>query len=175
MKFEIGQRIRQVRVLQGLSQTAFAKLLGDMSTSTISSYEKGVILPQEAILEEIARVGGVSLEDLTEGSENFDNKIGRQALKIEGRRTRFSGGSSFPANNSSGSLRNLIDKLNSFQDSLESTLERLERQEQQMDFKLSNELEERLLELFRALPLSKQKRYVEDMSEYINDTGRKTE
>ena len=64
-KMELGKRIRQIRVIKGLSQTNFADLLGgNLSTSTISCYEKGTVMPQEETLLEIAKIGGVAKYDL---------------------------------------------------------------------------------------------------------------
>jgi transcriptional regulator with XRE-family HTH domain len=56
----MGQRIRQIRLGQGLRQWELARLLGT-TQSAVHKYEHGVI-PEPRRLIELARVGGTSVE-----------------------------------------------------------------------------------------------------------------
>jgi transcriptional regulator with XRE-family HTH domain len=161
-KMELGKRIRQIRVIKGLSQTNFAELLGrNFSTSTISCYEKGTVMPQEETLLEIAKIGGVTKYDLINGGEQFEKLIGSEAANIEGRRTRFRGESPRRPKMSQDSISKLIEDISSFRDSLDQNIERLVEQEQN-----TSELEKRLLRYFRRLPESEQEAFIDDMLEW---------
>lgn len=59
-----GEKIRRKRKEKGLSQGALGRKLG-LSTSTISQYERGELIPNHWTLVNIAGVLGCSLEDIT--------------------------------------------------------------------------------------------------------------
>lgn len=59
----LGARIKELRQGKGLSQAAFAGMLG-VTKSTVSSYENGSRLPSYDILIAIARLFRVSIDHL---------------------------------------------------------------------------------------------------------------
>ncbi len=80
-KEEIGQRIRKLRKLLGLSQKEFAEILG-IHPMTLSRYELGKIQPTEKILQLIAIRFEVNLDWLKKGEgEPFFEERGRMSPK----------------------------------------------------------------------------------------------
>ncbi len=63
---EVGKRIRQIRQRLGLTQAQFAQRLGVIKVS-VARYEAGRV-PRPKVLEEIARLGGVTVMVLLQGS-----------------------------------------------------------------------------------------------------------
>jgi len=59
---EVGKRIRQIRQVLGLTQAQFAQRLGVIKVS-VARYEAGRV-PRPKVLEEIARLGGVTVMSL---------------------------------------------------------------------------------------------------------------
>ena len=64
-KASIGQKIRAVRQRLGLSQAEFAERIGT-SAKTLSSWERGAYLVDVVMLETIATVSGLTLNDFTD-------------------------------------------------------------------------------------------------------------
>ena len=62
---EVGKRIRQIRQRLGLTQAQFAQRLGVIKVS-VARYEAGRV-PRPKVLEEIARLGGVTVMALLQG------------------------------------------------------------------------------------------------------------
>ena len=69
----IGERVGGIRRQLGLSQAAFARLLG-VSRNTLAKAERGHV-PRAATLGRVARAGGVSVDWLMQGSR--DSGAGR--------------------------------------------------------------------------------------------------
>ncbi|MCJ7843010.1 helix-turn-helix transcriptional regulator [Lederbergia sp. NSJ-179] len=63
-----GRRIRAFRKLKGFTQERLAKSLG-ISVSVFGEIERGTRLPTDTMLEKIAEVLGVSVEELTPDDE----------------------------------------------------------------------------------------------------------
>ena len=64
-KASIGRKIRAARQKLGLSQTEFAERLGT-SAKTLSSWERGAYLVDVIMLNTIASVSGLTLNDFTD-------------------------------------------------------------------------------------------------------------
>ena len=64
-KVSIGQKIRAARQKLGLSQTEFAERIGT-SAKTLSSWERGAYLVDVIMLDTIASVSGLTLNDFTD-------------------------------------------------------------------------------------------------------------
>jgi transcriptional regulator with XRE-family HTH domain len=60
----LGQRIRELREAKDLSLREFAKQLGGLSAAFLSDIELGRRHPSEAVLADMARVLGTTVEDL---------------------------------------------------------------------------------------------------------------
>jgi len=69
-KGAMGQRIRQIRLSQGLRQWELARLLGT-TQSAVHKYEHGVV-PEPRRLVELAKIGGTSIEWVLTG-EHWEN------------------------------------------------------------------------------------------------------
>ena len=61
---EIGERIRKLRELKNIDQVSLAEMLGYKSQSTISKWESGTNLPTGKKLMELARILGVSTNEI---------------------------------------------------------------------------------------------------------------
>ena len=68
--------IKELRVSQGLSQAAFAKVIG-VSTASVGSYEAGRVSPGEKVLDRIKEVYGV----MVSGPKNTEEKPAEKAKK----------------------------------------------------------------------------------------------
>ena len=77
IKKELGSRIKQIRIKQGLNQRKFGELFG-VGVSAISAYEAGKSVPPPETLMKIAGYGNVTVDYLFSGSE-----VGRSALLPE--------------------------------------------------------------------------------------------
>ena len=64
-KVSIGQKIRAARQRLGLSQAEFAERIGT-SAKTLSSWERGAYLVDVIMLNTIAAVSGLTLNDFTD-------------------------------------------------------------------------------------------------------------
>jgi transcriptional regulator with XRE-family HTH domain len=69
-KAAMGQRIRQIRLREGLRQWELARLLGT-TQSAVHKYEHGVV-PEPRRLVELSRIGGTSIEWVLTG-RHWDN------------------------------------------------------------------------------------------------------
>lgn len=63
-----GRRIRAFRKLKGYTQEIFADRLG-VSVSILGEVERGNRMPSEELIEQIARLLQISIEDLTPPEE----------------------------------------------------------------------------------------------------------
>jgi transcriptional regulator with XRE-family HTH domain len=70
---DVGTRIRRIRSKLGLTQAQFAKRLGVIRGS-IARYEAGSI-PRLRLLNEIAKLGGVTVAWLLQGAEDSNKKM----------------------------------------------------------------------------------------------------
>lgn len=61
-----GQRIEQVRHALGLTQRGLAEKLG-LSTRTVNRWEAGAVAPRQSMVEQIAKLGGVTVSWLLTG------------------------------------------------------------------------------------------------------------
>lgn len=68
-KVSIGLKIREARERLGLSQAEFAMRI-DVSPKTLSSWERGIYLVDVVMLNTIAKVCGLTLNDFTDESLN---------------------------------------------------------------------------------------------------------
>ena len=95
-KASIGQKIRAARKRLGLSQAEFADRIGT-SAKTLSSWERGIYLVDVIMLNTIANVSGMTLNDFTDTSpsgigntpeSNDFNEVEKQLMqKIRALRT----------------------------------------------------------------------------------------
>ena len=69
----IGQRIRDLRKKAGLTQEKLAQELG-VTFQAVSKWEKGVNIPDTARLIPLARVLGVTTDELLGFSEELDHE-----------------------------------------------------------------------------------------------------
>lgn len=67
-KISIGLKIREARERLGLSQAEFAMRIG-VSYKTLSSWERGIYLVDVIMLNTIATVCGMTLNDFTDNSQ----------------------------------------------------------------------------------------------------------
>jgi transcriptional regulator with XRE-family HTH domain len=168
----IGDRIRMIRMVTGMNQSTFARQFGDLATSTISAYEKGLISPPKEALTSIAEIGGVTLES---GGTRFDEIVGKKAQQIEDRR-RMRDGDRFTYSPSAGDIGSLIQRLESFRGFIDKVTGNLIKYEGQLNlFPELSVTEQRLLKAFRTLPANKQMRIVEDTEEWEKTLGKRDE
>jgi transcriptional regulator with XRE-family HTH domain len=66
MKF--GEKITKLRDERDLTEIAFAKLVG-VSNNTVSRWERGKNIPQKAVRIRIADALGISMDELTKGTD----------------------------------------------------------------------------------------------------------
>ncbi len=59
----LGQRIKEIRINQGLSMEEFGKLL-DASKGNVSMWESGKVTPNNLRLKAIADIAGISVDEL---------------------------------------------------------------------------------------------------------------
>jgi len=77
----VGERIKQLREILGLTQTEFASRIG-LSYKMLGLYERGKYEPSEKVLKLISSTFGVSYEWLKEGKgEMWDRKVLVKELK----------------------------------------------------------------------------------------------
>ena len=78
----LGERIRELREKRDFSLREFARKLGDVSPAHISDIENGRRNPSDELLQKIASVLGVSLEEL----KQLDSRLPIGQWKIAMRR-----------------------------------------------------------------------------------------
>ncbi len=69
--------MKELRTEQGLSQAAFAKVIG-VSTATVGAYEAGRVNPSEKVLDKIKEIYGVMVSAV----KNSEEKIVEKTEKI---------------------------------------------------------------------------------------------
>lgn len=73
-KKETGQRIKNIRLEKGLTMKEFgARLTPPAADSIVSRWERGVSLPNNKRLEQIAGIGEMSVKYLTTGEKSFSD------------------------------------------------------------------------------------------------------
>lgn len=73
---EIGNRIKQIRLAEGLTMEEFGKLFKpEANKSLVSKWESGKSLPNNDRLKRITEIGEVSMKYLIEGSFDFINHV----------------------------------------------------------------------------------------------------
>lgn len=83
-KKEVGQRILQIRKKYGYSMQKFGEIIDNAPKGSVNSWEKGVNLPNEKRLKQIATLGNISLNELLYGSfENYVDKLINEKLGIQ--------------------------------------------------------------------------------------------
>lgn len=69
MSNEVGQRIKQLRTLKGLTQSALAELIG-LTYIQVGRYEKGKSNPSSEVLQKLAVALDTSTDMIMNGSSN---------------------------------------------------------------------------------------------------------
>jgi transcriptional regulator with XRE-family HTH domain len=154
----LGERIRNIRKAIGITQGTLAHQLG-LAISTISGYEREIIVPPFQTLKTIATIANISVGQLVNGGTTFDEVIGKKANQIISRRMRND--NNYNLDPSAGDIKLLIQRLESIKEDIESTTTKLIQNG-------SNQLtstEQRMLIAFRRLGSITQNRIVEDLEE----------
>lgn len=83
-KKEVGQRILQIRKKYGYSMQKFGEIIDNAPKGSVNSWEKGVNLPKEKRLKQIATLGNMTLNELLYGSFNeYVDKLVGEKLGIQ--------------------------------------------------------------------------------------------
>lgn len=83
-KKEVGQRILQIRRKYGYSMQKFGEIIDNAPKGSVNSWEKGVNLPNEKRLRQIATLGNMTFNELLYGSFNeYTDKLVREKLGIQ--------------------------------------------------------------------------------------------
>lgn len=96
MSKQLGAKLKQLRIESGLTQTYVGAKL-NIGNKTISDYERGISEPDTTVLKELARLYGISIDELLDNEPINSTTSGERLkeLRIEKRLT----------------LRELADKL----------------------------------------------------------------
>lgn len=96
MSEQLGAKLKQLRIESGLTQTYVGAKL-NIGNKTISDYERGISEPDTTVLKELARLYGISIDELLDNEPINSTTSGERLkeLRIEKRLT----------------LRELADKL----------------------------------------------------------------
>lgn len=96
MSKQLGAKLKQLRIENGLTQTYVGAKL-NIGNKTISDYERGISEPDTTVLKELARLYGISIDELLDNEPINSTTSGERLkeLRIEKRLT----------------LRELADKL----------------------------------------------------------------
>lgn len=96
MSKQLGAKLKQLRIENGLTQTYVGAKL-NIGNKTISDYERGISEPDTTVLKELARLYGISIDELLDNKPINSTTSGERLkeLRIEKRLT----------------LRELADKL----------------------------------------------------------------
>lgn len=81
-KVSIGRKIRSARQRLGLSQAEFARRI-DTSEKTLSSWERGAYLVDVIMLNKIASVCGMTLNDFSDDASSTDPPIDNDFTETE--------------------------------------------------------------------------------------------
>ncbi|HCM90599.1 MULTISPECIES: helix-turn-helix transcriptional regulator [Vagococcus] len=79
---KVGQRIKQIRLLNGWTMEHLGRLLGGSPKSTIATWESGRNLPKKKYIDKLAEISQVTAEWILLGEEDFKDIIINN-LKIE--------------------------------------------------------------------------------------------
>lgn len=169
----IGDRIRQVRMLKEMKQDDLAKLLGDISISSVSAYEKGGLPVPDQVLEVVAGLAGLSAEDITTGSTAFEEKVGSKVDINDRKRIRSS--TDRYLERPTVTIDILIARMNSFEHYFKNACDRLLQHRDELAATPLRQVELELLEGFRRLPSSRKKRVLEDIQEWLEATSPRNE
>lgn len=83
-KKEVGERILKIRKSYGYSMKEFGEAVGHAPKGSVNSWEKGVNLPNEERLKQIASMGNMSVNELLYGSfKEYVEKLVRDRLGIQ--------------------------------------------------------------------------------------------
>lgn len=87
-KEAVGKRILQIRKKYGYSMQKFGEIIDNAPKGSVNSWEKGVNLPNEKRLKQIATLGNMTLNELLYGSfkEYVDMLITAPAAQAATRR-----------------------------------------------------------------------------------------
>lgn len=85
-KSTVGKRIKDIRTKKGLTQVEFGKLIGNANNGMISKWESGQFLPGKQYLAVIAKLGGITMDELLDQQPKVEKKV--VSLKILGNRIR---------------------------------------------------------------------------------------
>lgn len=113
MSKQLGTKLKQLRIESGLTQTYVGAKL-NIGNKTISDYERGISEPDTTVLKELARLYGISIDELLDNDPINSTTSGERLkeLRIEKRLT----------------LRDLAEQIHIDK----STLSRYERDEQEI-------------------------------------------
>jgi transcriptional regulator with XRE-family HTH domain len=81
---ELGNKIRELREHNGLTQEEFARLLGNYSASAISYFEKGSRHPKAEEISKIAEIFQVNIEELLPKTEDISSEAIKFRKEKEG-------------------------------------------------------------------------------------------
>lgn len=83
-KEDVGKRILQIRKKYGYSMQKFGEIIDNAPKGSVNSWEKGVNLPNEKRLKQIATLGNISLNELLYGSfREYVNMLIVEKLEIQ--------------------------------------------------------------------------------------------
>lgn len=83
-KKEVGKRILKIRKSYGYSMKEFGEKAGHAPRGSVNSWEKGVNLPNEERLKQIASMGNMSVNELLYGSfKEYIERLARERLGIQ--------------------------------------------------------------------------------------------
>lgn len=83
-KKEVGKRIYDIRKKYGYSMQKFGELIDGAPKGSVNSWEKGVNLPNDKRLEEIAALGDMSVNELLYGSfQDYVYRLVQERLGVE--------------------------------------------------------------------------------------------
>lgn len=82
-KKTVGQRIKNIRKKYGYSMQKFGEMIDNAPKGSVNSWEKGVNLPNDKRLQQIALLGNISINELLYGSfENYVNDLIEEKLGV---------------------------------------------------------------------------------------------
>jgi transcriptional regulator with XRE-family HTH domain len=83
-KEAVGKRILQIRKKYGYSMQKFGEIIDNAPKGSVNSWEKGVNLPNEKRLKQIATLGNMTLNELLYGSfKEYVDMLITEKLGIE--------------------------------------------------------------------------------------------
>lgn len=83
-KEDVGKRIFQIRKKYGYSMQKFGEIIDNAPKGSVNSWEKGVNLPNEKRLRQIATLGNMTFNELLYGSfKDYVNMLIKEKLEIQ--------------------------------------------------------------------------------------------